>query len=174
MKTIIKQKGTTNNFICFICPDKPIIQKKSIYRHILESSTHEKSLSKAHEEKHFKLCDLIKDRVKINKDRRNKNVQNTDIKKAYLKFLGFCQKLNLSFSQISELGNFLREMYLNNQITFFRDHTFEREEMSNVANCFGECLLNQLKDDLEKSPFSFCIDNSTVSRLNVCALKVRY
>jgi len=175
MKTIIKQKGTTSNFICSICPDKPIIQKKSIYRHILESATHEKSLTKSNEEKHSEMRALIQEKVNKNKTKRNKNPQNNeDEKKAYLKFIGFCQKLNLSFNQISELGKFLKEMSSNKEIFFFENHTFEREEVSSIANCFGQCFLSQLKDDLEKSPFSFCIDNSTVARLNICALKVRY
>ena len=91
-----------------------------------------------------------------------------------MNFLGFCQKLNLSFNQISQLGKYLNNLSLKNNLAFLEKFTFEREEVSNIARCFGNFLIDELKKDLEASPFSVSIDNSTVAKKSICAIKVRY
>ena len=89
-------------------------------------------------------------------------------------FLGFTQKQNLSFNQTSHLGKYLRDLSIKKNISLFQHETFDREEISLVAKCFGHCILNDLQKDLSKSPFSLTIDNSTIAGKCVTALMVRY
>ena len=175
MKKVIKEKASSGNFFCHICPEKPLIQQKSVYRHILESAKHENSIPEKDAEKHEEMSKLIRERVDKNKMKRVKTLEQTDQgKKSYLKFIGFCQKLNLSFQQISELGKYIKEMVSNGELAFLNNYSFDREEISLVARCFGKILLEELKNDLEESPFSLSLDNSTIARINICALKVCY
>jgi len=173
MKTFIKEKGSTGRFYCSICPAKPEFQKRSVYRHILEASSHKEC--KKDEEEHKTLVLLIQEKIGKNKEKKSKMQEtNHQDKKDYLNFLIFCQKLNLSFNQISQLGKYLSDEAQKNQLKFLSKYSFERGEISLFARCFGKFLVDELKKDLENSPFSLCIDNSTVAKKSICALKVRY
>ena len=174
MKRVIVPDG--DDFYCNICVDKPRMQRKNVFRHLVESVTHSNSISKQVDtEGHNELIPKIQEALAKNKRTYNKKSFNTkEEKKDYLKFLIFCQKQNFSFQQISSLGKFLHEMAREKRLRFFEESTFHREEISSVARCFGKCILKNLENDLKNSPYSFTIDSSTVSRRNISALKVKY
>lgn len=175
MKRIIKEKGSKGNYYCNICIGKPELQKRSVYRHILESSAHHDQIPKDEEEEHNNLVSIIQKKIQKNKSKRSKKSgTNYEDTRCYLNFLGFCQKLNLSFNQISQLGKYLNELAKEDKLGFLEKFTFEREEVSNLARWFGHFLINELKKDLELSPFSLSIDNSTIAKKTICALKVRF
>ena len=175
MKTIIKEKGTSGEFYCSLCPGKLKIKKKSVYRHLIESLAHANVVPTSQKEAHEEMIKLIKEKIENNKIKKNKSSEEKNSgKKTYLEFLAFCQALNLTFNQISDLGKFFKDLAEEDKLLFFKDFTFEREEISMLAKCFGKCLIDELKKDLEESPFSLSIDNSTIARINICALKVRY
>ena len=45
MEAIIKQ-NRDDTYCCLLCPNKPSLEKKSVHRHILESSKHQTSIAK--------------------------------------------------------------------------------------------------------------------------------
>jgi len=66
MSDIIKeklQKGKKIMYCCEICPGKPIMVRKSVYRHILSSETHQ-ILAMSKEQDHKNLKKLIEERIK--------------------------------------------------------------------------------------------------------------
>ena len=83
MKKIIKEKGSKGNYYCDICIGKPELKKRSIYRHIIDSSSHNDQITKDNQEDHAELVRLIKLKIQKNKqgDSRNqkkiKKIQET-------------------------------------------------------------------------------------------------
>jgi len=133
-------------YICTLCPGKLIISKKSVHRHLVESVTHANSVPGSQIENHEKMIQLITEKIKGNKIKWSNTLGvKTQEKKNNLKFLGFCQSLNLSFPQISDLGKFFKELSNKNQLSFLKEFTFEREEISWLARFFGSCLIEQVK-----------------------------
>ena len=57
-------------------------------------------------------------------------------------------------------------MVSNGELAFLNNYSFDREEIFLVARCFGKILLEELKKDLEESPFSLSLENSTIARIN--------
>ena len=175
MKTIIKEKTNSTKYYCTLCPGEPEIGDRSVYRHILESQLHEDSITERHEEKHAEMVTLINKRINRNRESRSRTLQEPQAEdRDYLNFIGFCQKKNFSFSQISDLGQYLKNLAIHGRLRFVEKHTFTRAEISAIARSFGDFLLEELKNDLEKSPYSLSLDNSTVAKKQICALKVRY
>ena len=43
-----------------------------------------------------------------------------------------------------------------------------------MANCFGDCIIEQIKDDISQSPFSLTLDNVTLAGKSICGLQVKY
>jgi len=70
-------------------------------------------------------------------------------------------------NQISLLGKFLKEMAKEKNLSFLKNHSFEREEISLIARSFGECLTNELKKELSQTPYSLIVDNCTVAKKNI-------
>jgi len=174
MKTILKPKG--KSYFCDLCPDKAALDKKNITRHFLDCITHSNSIiSETDQKGHEELLPLLRKAKENNKQRRFKNreVDEND-NKEYLKFIAFCQSQNFSFKQISALGIYLQDLVTSKKFAFLLKNTFKREEISLIARSFGSCLVEELKEDLISGPFSFTIDNSTIARKNITALKVRY
>jgi len=74
MKKIIKQRNPQGTYYCDICPLKPKLLKKNIYRHILSNLKHQNSITKKEDiEAHNRLIKASK----INKKKIEKCVQNT-------------------------------------------------------------------------------------------------
>jgi len=162
--------GKKSTYHCKVCPTRPKLDSRSVYRHILHCETHQNLVtSKEHE----KLIELIRSKMKNNKELKQGKKSDVDTK-SYLEFLGFCMKENYSFLQISSLGKYLKSLVERKSISFFEKHSFDDEELSKVANCFGTSLLDQLKEDLSASPFSLAVDNVTLGGKNICGLQVRY
>jgi len=65
-------------------------------------------------------------------------------------------------------------MARENNLRFIEDHAFTEEEISHVARCFGECLIEELKQELKENKYSLCIDNSTISGKSIYILEARY
>ena len=57
---------------------------------------------------------------------------------------------------------------------FFQNYSFSWDEISLVSRSVGKILVEDLKEDLRSSPYSLTIDNSTVAKKNITALKVKY
>lgn len=177
MKKIIKVKDSKKNkFLCDLCPDKPELSKKNVLRHFLKSETHDLSIVKKEDiDGHYILIPLIKEKQELNKIKYGKKKPDTKQEvRDYLQFIGFCEKQNFSFRQISAIGKYLKQLVEQGRVSFFKGNTFERSEISLIARCYGRYLLDNIKQDLIKSPFSFTIDSSTVAKKNIVALKVRY
>ena len=181
MKKIIKQRNPQGTYYCDICPLKPKLLKKNIYRHILSNLKHQNSITKKEDiEAHNRLIKAIQDKQEENRKMCPKYKSNVEQeqeqsgKKEYLQFLGFCQRQNFSFKQISALGRYLKKLCCEKRFSFFSKYSFERNEISLISRCYGKCILEKLKKDLSNSPYSFTIDSSTVAKKNICALKVRY
>jgi len=179
MKKIIKQRNPQGTYYCDICPLKPKLLKKNIYRHILSNLKHQNSIIKKEDiEAHNRLIKAIQDKQEENRKMCPKYKSNFEQeqsgKKEYLQFLGFCQRQNFSFKQISALGRYLKKLCCEKRFSFFSKYSFERNEISLISRCYGKCILEKLKKDLSNSPYSFTIDSSTVAKKNICALKVRY
>ena len=167
-----KEDDKNNKYYCRICPTKPEFNQRSVYRHILECETHQNFASS---NEHEELKKLIQEKIEKNKARKNpKSEENIANTKHYLEFLAFCMKQNFSFEQISSLGKFLKNMSERRALNFFQNHGFDDEEISKMANCFGDSLIEQLKNDLAQSPFSLTLDNVTLAGKSICGLQVRY
>ena len=167
-----KQDGSKNKYFCNICPTKPKFDQRSVYRHILECETHQNFASSP---EHEELKKLILAKMEKNKGRKfPKSEENIADTKHYLEFLGFCMKQNFSFEQISSLGKYLKAMSERKTLDFFQKHGFDDEEISKMANCFGDCIIEQIKDDISQSPFSLTLDNVTLAGKSICGLQVKY
>jgi len=107
MAKLFVEELTLRKWKCTLCDE--LMLRQNVYRHILESSTHENKIIKPEDrEGHIILVGLIKEVMAKNRAIYKKRKENTDTNSGdYLKFLAFCLKQNFSFSQISSLGKFL-------------------------------------------------------------------
>ena len=63
MKKVIKVKDSSKDtFYCCICSDEPVLSRKSVTRHILQSEKHKNSLKKEDIEKHHELITKLENR----------------------------------------------------------------------------------------------------------------
>lgn len=139
-------------------------------------------LNKTEEKQPENIEKLLRIIEKIPKPSENNNkAQKTFTKESetsnYLKFLSFALAEKLSFCQISKIGNFLKELSKEHALglSFFKNQSFDRELVANIAtDCFRPCLIQNLKDTLLKTNFSFSMDTTTMAGSNICALKVRF
>jgi len=143
---------------------------------MIESSQHKNSIAKENDIKeHNKLIPKILEAMTKNKaiySRKNSLDQN-QAHIAYLRFIVFCQNQKFSIQQISGLAKFLKELTIKKGEPLIIGAS-EREEISFIARSFGRCILEKLKEDLSKIPYSIMLDSSTMTRKNVTVLKVRY
>jgi len=65
-------------------------------------------------------------------------------------------------------------MAISNKLKFLNSFSFHKEEVSKISNELGNCLLEELKEDLSNSPYSLSVDNVTAHGTSICGLKVRY
>ena len=161
-------------FICQICPKNSSIKRNNLMKH-LKTANHRMNTKKLGtsfiEDLDKDLDDCVKE-IKTNK--RCHQSGDTKDKKNYMEFLAFGMKENLSFLQIQAISKQLREMVIENKIGFFKNNFFDKEEISEVARGLGECILEEIAQDLSKTKFSFSIDSCTLHNKNICGLKVRY
>jgi len=180
MKSFIK-KGPKGFGICQVCQANKKDQERktialeiateNIHQHIL-SDSHDLRVKKENRSKHEQLVEIIKN-LKAQKRKKKEDCSSKD-KQHYLEFLAFSLKERLSFSQISKIGQYLSKMAIEESVGFLKTCSFTEEEISKVTQCFGESLLNNLKEELKQVPYSFCLDTATIAGENICALKVRY
>ena len=81
---------------------------------------------------------------------------------------------NYSFSQISRLGKFLKNLHQKG-LKFLDGYSFSEQEIYKVATeCFWPHLLDNLKEQLSTKPYSVSIDACTICGENIFAIKVKY
>ena len=74
--------------------------------------------------------------------------------KNYLTFIAFAALQGLSFSQISKIGRFLRNLAKEGKLNFLRINYFDEEVISNViSECFRPTFLEELYQNLQNYPF---------------------
>jgi len=173
ISTIILPTKKDDEYECKVCPKGTLFNYKSIKRHILESETHANKVPRKDKEAHDNLVEKIRSSMKM-KESKKLSDQNNQNSKGYLEFLALCMKARCSFKQISEIGNGLKKMQKENNLKFIEEHAFTEEEISHVARCFGECLLEELKEQLSTNKYSLCIDNSTLTGKGISIIEARY
>jgi len=181
MQTFITQGWTEYFAKCMYCKKEMIVD--NIYSHI-KSKKHKKrtpsneiakldGLIQAIEEySSTKKSKKAEQKVK-SQDQERKRIE--DDKKSYLEFLAFAMSEKLSFSQISKIGVFVKNMMKKKSVNFFISQSFDEEEISDVSKeCFHSSLLKDIKNQIRTKPYSLIIDNSTICGENYCILQVRY
>ena len=154
-------------------------------RHLTDSKTHWNSLSKKSEhvtKAHTQILDQIiglkKAKAKVRDDADDIGMEDESEtltqKKAYLLFLRACYRAKLSFNQIHILAREIKQIYSELSLSFLSKHSFSLDEIGDVARVWRDSLMEQLCNDLEKSKYSICIDNSTISGANMSVLQARY
>ena len=169
---IMEPTAEEDVYRCIICKTAKM-SLKSIKRHILESETHSKSITKGDAlTKHKDLVTLYSQSSRTSKN--SDMEENNALTEEYLEFLGGCFKAHLSFRQIQSVGKHLKDMHLRKRSGFLNKHFFIEQDISKIANIWGEYLTEELKNDLRSNKYSFSIDNTTITGINVCAIQARY
>lgn len=164
---IFNPSETPGKYLCRFCPPgSNELVKKSFSDHI-KRDKHENWLRTDVDVEANKLA------IQYYIDKKDKDTKRNGTLK-YLEFLAFAMKSHLSFEQIGQLGKFLKQMAIQNQITFFKYFSFDTEEISKLAKELGDSLLKSIKKDLESTQYSLMVDNATISGTSVCGLMVRY
>jgi len=177
MKLFIKKGSTDYHGECIYCNRDILVD--NLYDHIKSGKHRNKTDKKEHDD----LDGLIKDindygnlkktKKELKKEKELKGNQN-DIYN-YLEFLAFGMAERFSFSQISKIGLFIKNIIKDNKAGFFKNQSFDEEEISLIArNCFQKSLIEDINKKLESRPFSLIIDNSTISKENYCVLQARF
>ena len=162
-------------YVCRFCPKgENEIEKKNINRHISKSSTHRRCTPIEQMPFLDKQIAEIKGNIEVIRMKKENYDEQTNQKRDYLEFVAYCCKCNFSFSQITQLLQFLKTMAKDKKLNFLRSFYFNAEEISMISNELGHYLLEELKKDLSVSPYSLSVDNVTVHGTNICGLKVRY
>lgn len=181
MKNFIYEGSSEYKCKCKYCKD-PLHKTQdlellvdSVYMHI-KSEKHRISTPAEEEDLLTELKEKIdKANVKVPKGIQTHEDRKESESKNFLEFIGFMIKEKLSYSQIQRIGEFLKEMYKENQLKFFKESTFDRELISLISkDCFGQNLIEQLKKDLTSYKYSLSLDNTTIASENLCALKAKY
>jgi len=177
-KKIILKTGEFS-FKCKLCPLEGEMWCEN-YRGHINSSDHRANTL----EKDLESLDNLKKLLETNSNKRGKqrqkneenNYENYESKlKHYMEFLVFAMTERFSFAQISRLGKYIQDLIVKKQYDFFHEFRFNEKEISKIcSSCFGPALLENLKNELASTKFSFCVDNVTLAGNNYCALKVKY
>ena len=164
MKENIFEKRTKGLYSCKLCPNSEF-SFKYIRKHLLSSN---------HKNRVFDNQDFEK---LMNVLMKEKEESTTDEKKDtedYLAFINLCASLSLSIRQISKLAKGLKNLYFPSKLRFLQKNDFDESNISIAINSFGDYCLEKLKEDLSNSKYSLAIDNSTISKTSICAIKVKY
>ena len=177
--TVFEETKEKEIYKCLVCTKNPTLEYKNIKRHILSSETHERCVNGQDKEKHNKLISILKDTMRKYKnetqeEEKSANEESLKHKRGYLKFVAACSYSKLSFQQIQKLGLILKELYLENEISFLGKYNFCLDEIAQMANCWGEYLKENLVENLKISRYSLCIDNATITGTSVSALQLRF
>ena len=175
LNEIFSYYGKSKKYICGICPPgENTLAKKNINRHILKNTTHRNKTPADQIPLLDKQIAEIEANTENIRSKKEKNSESAVLKRNYLEFLTFCYKCNFSFSLTTQLLQFLKPMAISNKLKFLNSFSFHKEEVSKISNELGNCLLEELKEDLSNSPYSLSVDNVTAHGTSICGLKVRY
>ena len=176
MRTILKSKDTLENaFYCKICLGKPLLLRNSINEHILKNNTHQNSVKTEDLGDHNKLIQIPSSIKEKNVKSENKTgVEYKEEAKTYLDFLILCSKRRLFFEQTSAVRKYIKLQCKESPNVLFSLSTFDSEELSKIVRLLGKNIMEEVRDDLTKFPFSLAVDNVTISGENVCGFKVQY
>ena len=161
VKENIFEKRTKGLYSCKLCPNSEF-SFKYIRKHLLSSN---------HKNRVFDNQDFEK---LMNVLMKEKEESTTDEKKDtedYLAFINLCASLSLSIRQISKLAKGLKNLYFPSKLRFLQKNDFDESNISIAINSFGDYCLEKLKEDLSNSKYSLAIDNSTISKTSICAIK---
>ena len=177
--TIFEETKEKETYKCKICPRTPTFAYKNVKRHLLESETHERNIKPKDMENHNTLIKILREMKRIIKTKSlteedTSNEESLKHKRGYLKFAAACYHSKLSFQQMQKIGLILKELYLENNISFLGKYSFSLDEISQMANCWGEYLKDNLIEDLKNNKYSLCLDSSTITGTNILALQLRY
>ena len=114
---------------------------------------------------------------KIDVGRNNENTETRETKKekeGFLSYLHICCALGLSIRQISILSKELKKLEVQSKLGFLLKNNFSEQNISKIINCFGRYYKEQITNELSDTKYSLMIDNSTISKTQICAIKARY
>ena len=171
MKQIFTQGSNEYRFFCKFCSSGGLAN--SLKRH-LNSFIHIRNTPE--KDQHLRIEALTKLTIKKSSKIiiQSPNKEKED-KITYLQFLSFLMAQRLSFSQIEQIGNYLRDLFTKGQFDFLDKYTFKQEKVSKIASeCFKPVLLEDLHKDLANNKFSFSIDSVTIGKENISAIQVKY
>jgi len=162
-ENIFEKKPKDGIFACKLCPNAEF-SFKYIRKHLL-STNHETKVS-AKDEDFEKLLTALKKGKEESVDEKKKDVED------FLSFINLCASLSPSIRQISKLAKGLKSLYFPAKLRFLCKNDFDESNISTAINSFGDYCLENLKKDLENSKYSLAIDNSTISKTSICAIKM--
>jgi len=143
--TIFEKIKDSEAYKCKVCPSNPKLEYKNLKRHILDGTEHDKNVPEDDKDNHKDLQKKLKEtKKKIKKsqlegeEKENGNDESSKHKKGYLKFAAACYNSKISFNQMQKIGLILKEIYLDNEISFLAKYNFSLDEIGNMANCWGE------------------------------------
>jgi len=178
-------KATTHSYFCSKCKEDQLRLKQKedfwcegLYSHLL-SNMHSGNTPKeeAHDYDQLKK-EIEKHTLGKQKSRKGGEMEEErlfDDSQNYLSFIAFCLAERLSFSQINNIGIFLKTMYQKEALDFLDKASFDEELISlTTSQCFQEHFRGKILEDLACNKFSFSIDCSSMVGESLCAVKVKY
>jgi len=111
------------------------------------------------------------------KEESDMDINSKEDKEAqnYFNFVSFLLSQRLSYNQISKIGSYLQLLVEENKLGFLSEFSFNSDLISNiVTKCLRPALLQDIKEELKHSKFSFTIDSSTMVGESLCAVKAKY
>ena len=138
MKQIFTQGSNEYRFFCKLCSSGGLVN--SLKRH-LNSFIHIRNTPE--KDQHLRIEALTKLTIKKSSKIfiQSPNKEKED-KITYLQFLSFLMAQRLSFSQIEQIGSYLRDLFTKGQLDFLDKYTFKQEKVSKIASeCFKPVLL---------------------------------
>ena len=183
LKSFIVPASQKHQCICKFCDekfgkDKSTFNVNNLKEHI-RSDKHEAATPKNKKKELISLKSKYdeeenKKKSQIKAETNKKELKEKAEAKSYLEFLAFAMTENYSFSQISRLGKFLKNLHQSG-FGFLQKYSFNEQEISNVATgCFWPHSLENLKEHLSSKPYSISVDASTICGENVFAIKAKY
>jgi hypothetical protein len=98
---------------------------RNVYDH-LRSSKHRENTTESDLSKLDTLLNILNNEHNSERAKLDEKAKKED----YLRFIGYLMSLGLSFSQISSVGNFLKNSLKKNRYSFLKEITFDEKAIS--------------------------------------------
>jgi len=145
-------------------------EKNFNYEDLWESDSEDEAVTESQPRQE----DQDKRKEKIMNDKTSEVKETKNEKEGFLSFLHTCCALGLSIRQISLLSKELKRLEMQSKLDFLSKNNFSEQNISKIINCFGTFYKEQITNELSDYKYSLMIDNSTISRTKICAIKARY